>query len=101
VAIGAWVWQQRASTPYKELDTILAQYPGATLVQTPDKPGPYRYIGAALGQPDGAVVGAFTANGRRREFSFTGVKGSYLIVVGLEPAEDGGPTFAVLRRGVP
>jgi len=99
VALALWLKQQSPSVAYKDLDTILAQFPGTTLVQPPDAAGPYRYIGYALSNPGEPVRGAFTARGKRREFSIPAVKDSSLLVVGLEPPE-GGPTFAVLRRAV-
>jgi hypothetical protein len=102
VALVAWAWLWHRPARYESLDATLERYgyPRETLVRPPDGLGPYAVIGVVVGHESSPISGSFEANGQRRAFAVPAEKGVFFEVVGLEPADGGRPTFAVLRRPV-
>jgi hypothetical protein len=101
-ALAAWAWPRRQPARYESLDAILDGYglPRQAVVQLPDTVGPYAVINVVIGHEGEPISGWFEANGQRRRFSVPAEKSVFFEVVGLEPADGGGPTFAVVRRPI-
>jgi hypothetical protein len=101
LAMGVAGWHFREPRPDRgTLSEVLAagKYDGFDVVQAPDRPGPYKDIGATSARPGEPLSGSFWANGKTRRFHLPGVPGEEFRVVGLIPQDGGEPTYVVLKR---
>jgi hypothetical protein len=101
MGMGAVNWHFHEPRPtYRTLPEVLTSgnYDGFDLVERPDRPGPYKDIGALRAGKGEPLSGSFWANGKSRKFHIPAVPDEELCVVGLVPQDGGEPTYIVLRR---
>ena len=84
---------------YYTLPELLAlgNFQGYDLVQGPDRPGPYEYIGGHHSGNGNPASGVFRGHGKSREYHIPGVPNEELLVAGLVPKDGGEPTYMVLK----
>ena len=99
MGVAEWHFHEPRSN-FRTLPEVLAsgKYEGFHVVQGPDRPGPYKDMGATSAGPGEPLSGSFWANGKTRRFHVPGVPGEEFRVVGLIPQDGGEPTYVVLKR---
>ena len=97
--IAKW-WPQEKHPKFRTLTQIVAAQEGFTVVEKPDRPGPYEELGTSRAGVGETIIGSFWANGKSCPFHISGMAGEEFRVIGLLPQDGGGPTYVVLKRHI-
>jgi hypothetical protein len=98
LAMGVAGWHFHEPRPNcHTLPEVLAsgKYDGFDVVQGPDRPGPYKDMGATCAGPGEPLSGSFWANGKTRRFHVPGVPGQQYLVY----LPEGGTVKVKLAKG--